>query len=281
MAGKLLAPGFPTCAPETRLMRIDEMGSKLPDFQRKQYEFAAHIRDPENNAAPAGIEDRRMAIYRDLFFNNLQSLLGSTFPVLKKISGKERWRKFIREFMAKHEAQTPYFLELPKEFLAFLEHEHTPEADDFPFLLELAHYEWVELALSVSTASDDLTAVDPDGDLLDGAPVISVLAWPLAYRYPVHRISQNYQPAEPGEQSTYLAIYRNTDNEISFMELNAVTAGLLDKISNNAEQKTGRELLAELSRDINYDPDVLVEHGAAALAELRAANILLGTNTGG
>lgn len=252
----------------------------LPDFQRKQYEFAAHIRDPQKNAAPDGIEDRRMAIYRDLFFNNLQSLLGNTFPVLKQLSGKERWAGLIREFMAKHEAQTPYFLEIPKEFLAFLEHEHTPDADDPRFLLELAHYEWVELALSVSTDRNDLTAIDPDGDLLEGAPVMSVLAWPLAYRYPVHRISQTYQPTEPGEQPTYLAIYRNLDNEISFMELNAVTAGLLDKISNNAAQKTGHELLIDLSNEIKFDPDALVEHGANALAELRAADILLGTSTG-
>ena len=253
---------------------------KLPEFQRKQYEFAAHIRDPEKNAAPAGIEDRRMAIYRNLFFNNLRNLLGSTFPVLKKLSGPDRWGELIREFMAKHEAQTPYFLEIPKEFLAFLEHEHEPAADDFPFLLELAHYEWVELALSVSTDSDDLTAVDPDGDLLDGAPIMSVLAWPLAYRYPVHRISETFQPTEPGEQATYLAVYRNAQGDISFMELNAVTAGLLDKISNNAEQKSGRKLLNELSDEINFDPDTLVEHGSAALAELRATNILLGTSTG-
>ncbi len=182
--------------------------------------------------------------------------------------------------MVRHESQTPYFLEIPKEFLAFLEHEHTTDTDDFPFLLELAHYEWVELALSISTDSNDLTAVDPDGDLLEGVPVMSVLAWPLAYRYPVHRISQSYQPTEPGEQPTYLAIYRSVDNEISFMELNAVTAGLLDKISNNTGQKPGRELLIELSKEIDFDPDGLVEHGATALAELRAADILLGTRPG-
>ena len=253
---------------------------KLPDFQRKQYEFAAHIRDPEKNAAPEGIEDRRMAIYRDLFFNNLRNLLGSTFPVLKKLSGKDRWGTLIREFMAKHESQTPYFLEIPKEFLAFLENEHEPSADDFPFLLELAHYEWVELALSVSTDSNDMSLVDPDGDMLDGAPAMSVLAWSLAYQFPVHRISENYQPQEPGEQPTYLAVYRNADNEISFMELNSVTAGLLDKISNNTEQKTGRELLSGLASEIGFDPDALVQHGADALAELRAADILLGSITG-
>ena len=256
------------------------MGSKLPEFQRKQYEFAAHIRDPDLNAAPEGIEDRRMAIYRDLFFNNLRNLLGSTFPVLKKLSGKDRWAEMVREFMAKHQSQTPYFLEIPKEFLAFLENEHEPSADDFPFLRELAHYEWVELALSVSTDSDDLSLVDPDGDLLDGVPAMSILAWPLAYRFPVHRISESYQPQEPGEQPTYLAVYRNAENEVNFLELNAVTAGLLDKISNNTEQESGRDLLIGLASEIDFDPDALVGHGADALSELRAANILLGTLTG-
>jgi hypothetical protein len=254
--------------------------AKLPDFQRKQYEFAAHIRDPEHNAAPEGIEDRRMAIYRDLFFNNLRNLLGSTFPVLKKLSGKARWARLIREFMVKHQAQTPYFLEIPAEFLSFLENEHESDKDDVPFLLELAHYEWVELALSVSTDQNDMSAVDPGGDLLDGVPVMSALAWSFAYQYPVHRISPDFKPEEPGEQPTYLAVHRNADNEIGFTELNAVTAGLLEKISKNDERKTGRELLADLAREISFDPDALVEHGAKALADLRAAEIVLGTRTG-
>ena len=37
--------------------------AELPDYQQKQYAFAAHIRDPENIPPPEGIEDRRMAIY--------------------------------------------------------------------------------------------------------------------------------------------------------------------------------------------------------------------------
>jgi hypothetical protein len=254
--------------------------ARLPDFQRKQYEFAAHIRDPDKYPAPEDIEDRRMAIYRELFFNNLRNLLGSTFPVLKKLLGQERWAALIREFMAKHQSQTPYFLEIPKEFLAFLEDEHEASADDFPFLLELAHYEWVELALSVDTSENDLRKVDPDGDLLEGVPVLSVLAWSFAYRYPVHRISEDYQPREPGDQPTYLTVFRSADNEVGFMELNAVTAGLLDKISNNEERKTGRDLLIGLAGEIGFDPDALIKHGAAALSDLRAKNILLGSLSG-
>jgi len=36
-----------------------------PERLKKQLnDFAAHIRDPENNPAPDRIEDRRMGIYR-------------------------------------------------------------------------------------------------------------------------------------------------------------------------------------------------------------------------
>ena len=130
------------------------------DFQKKQYEFAAHIRDPEHNPAPDGVEDRRMAIYRELFFNNLFKLISNTFPVLRKLHRPEHWRGLVREFMVKHQSKTPYFLEIPQEFLAFLENEHEPDPDDFPFLNELAHYEWAELALSVSQEENDLSLID-------------------------------------------------------------------------------------------------------------------------
>ena len=57
-----------------------------PELLKKQlYEFAAHIRDPENKPAPENIEDRRMGIYRDLFFNNIEGFLSGTFPVLKRL----------------------------------------------------------------------------------------------------------------------------------------------------------------------------------------------------
>jgi hypothetical protein len=236
--------------------------AERPEFQDKQYAFAAHIRDPKHVPAPDGIEDRRMAIYRELFFNNLRSLLSNMFPVLKKLHADDKWRRLIRQFMQKHQAQTPYFLELPAEFLAFLQNEYELEEDDFPFLIELAHYEYIELALSVSDESNDLEGIDPDGDLLTGVPVKSTLAWVYAYQYPVHRISAEYQPSEPGEQPTCLAVYRGSDDKVGFLELNPVTAGLLNAIEAN-------------------EADAFVKHGLATLDEMRTLEILTGTRTAG
>ena len=70
------------------------------------------------------------------------------------------------------------------------------DAGDPPWLAELAHYEWVELALQIAERRR-LPPHDPDGDLLDGVPVLSPLAWPLAYRWPVHRIGPDSSPSAP------------------------------------------------------------------------------------
>jgi hypothetical protein len=246
------------------------------DFRDIQYAFARHIRDPQNNPSPVDAEDRRMAIYRELFFNNLRSLISQTFPVLKKLHSNHKWDAFVRQFMAQHEAHTPYFLEIPKEFLDFLQNEYEQDENDYPFLIELAHYEWVELALSVSDSENDLTGVDPDGDLLDNVPVKSSLAWLFAYEYPVHRISTDYKPSAPGEQATFLAICRKENDDMDFMELNPVTAKLLEMIESN-DDLTGRELLSALAREISFsDTEKFIAHGLEAMEQMREAEILIG-----
>ena len=254
--------------------------AERPDFQEKQYAFAAHIRDPDNVAPPDGIEDRRMAIYRKLFFNNLLNLLATMFPVMRKIHSEEQWQGLIRQFMQHHKAETPYFLQLPEELLSFLQNEYEPTPEDYPFLIELAHYEYVELALSVSTAENDMTCVNPDGDLLAGVPVKSALTWAFAYQYPVHRISPDFLPAEPAEQPVYLALYRGDSDKVRFLELNAVTAGLLDAIENNPVNGSGESLIRELAGKISYpDVDAFIKHGSDALDEMRKLGIIIGTRT--
>lgn len=249
-------------------------------FQDKQYAFAAHLRDPDNVPAPGGIEDRRMAVYRELFFNNLFSLLGTFFPVLRKIYGDAGWRHLVRQFMKHHKAETPYFLKLPEEFLTFLQQSYAPREDDFAFLSELAHYEYVELALSISTDENDLDGVDPEGDLLAGVPVKSVLAWAFAYHYPVQRISPEFLPSEPAEQPVYLAVFRRADDKVRFLELNAVTAALLDAVENNQDGLTGEQLLRKLAVTIHFpDADALLGHGLEALEEMRQLDILTGARS--
>jgi uncharacterized protein len=248
------------------------------ELRRAQLAFAAHIRDPGHAPPPAGIEDRRLAIYRDLFFNNVRDLLGRSFPVLRLVLGNAGWDLMIRDWLVRHRARTPLFLELPQEFLAYLAEERKDAPGDPPFLAELAHYEWVELALSIDEREADLPGLIADGDLLAGRPVLSPLAWPLAYAWPVHLISPDFQPQDAPPEPTRLVVYRDRRDRVGFLEINPVTARLLELLDADAPaQQTGHECLLQIAAELGHpDPGVVVTGGAEILAELRARDVVLG-----
>jgi hypothetical protein len=247
-----------------------------PDFKRLQKAFAAHIRDPGKVPAPGGIEDRRMAIYRDLFYNNIESFLAGNFPVLREITPDEKWNGIVRDFMVNHRCETPHFPEIAQEFLAYLSESRQAEADDYPFMLELAHYEWVELALGISDEDAELPSHDPNGDLLEGIPLVSPVAWNLTYSYPVHRISTEMIPEGPSREPSHLVVYRDRLDRIHFLEINAVTQRLLELIKQNA-QATGLEILQMIAGEMQHpDPDVVINAGAQLIQDLKARNIIIG-----
>ena len=246
------------------------------DFRSIQYRFTAHIRDPAAHPPPAGIEERRLRVYRELLFNNTRNFLDSGFPVLRRIYGEAAWERLARAFFARHRCKTPYFLEISQEFLQYLSEEHQPTPDDPPFLLELAHYEWVELALSVADTEPDWTGIDADGDLLEGQPVLSPLAWPLSYRYPVHRIGPDHIPETAPANPTHLLVFRDAAEEVRFTELNAVTARLLALIGDNAG-RSGREHLLQIAGELSHPhPEIVITGGREALESLRQRGAVLG-----
>ena len=250
----------------------DDAGTLL---RAQQDALAAYIRDPTHVAPPEGIEERRLKVYRDLFFNNVESMLAGNFPVLQRIFAGARWQVLVRDFYRDHGSRTPLFTELAREFLRYLETRTV--ADDPPWLRELAHYEWVELALQISEATREDIAHDADGDLVAGKPVVSPLAWPLAYAWPVHRIGPAFQPDTPPDSPTLLLLRRGADGKVSFHELSGLTFRLLQRL--DAEpQYTGHEHLAALAAEAGAtDAGAFVHDGATMLLRLHREGTVLGT----
>ena len=250
-----------------------------PEMLKKQlYDFAAHIRDPENNPAPGQIEDRRMGIYRDLFFNNVQGFLGNTFPVLKSLYEEEPWLDLVRNFYSLHRCQSPYFLEISREFIDYLQTEHKMREVDPPFMFELAHYEWIELALSTSEEEPELQNIDTEKSLLEGHPVLSPLAWLLTYTWPVHQIKPEFLPEQPGQQPVCLIVFRDADDEVQFTEVNLVTAKLLQQLELNLDA-SGADVLKDIAEELGHDdPQPILASGLQILEDLRQKGIILGTS---
>lgn len=260
-------------------MPAEQTDHDLP-FQTLQRRFAAHLRDPEANPAPDSIEDRRMAIYRDLFFNNVEGFLKQGFPVLRQLYDDEAWLRLARRFFAEHASEGPQFYQIAEEFLAYLNDEYQRTPADPPFMLELAHYEWVELKLSLSDAETRIApGVDPNGDLLAQIPVPSPVMVNLAYQWPVHQIGPDNRPDTPPDAPTHLVVHRDRDDRVRFLQVNAVTSRLL-QLMHDRPAASGRELLEGIAAELNHpNPEVVVEGGARTLRDLRERDILLGTRS--
>ena len=227
-------------------------------LREQQYTLARHVRDPQRNAPPPGVEARRLKVYRELFYGAIEGLLAGSFPVMRQALGEQRWHARVRAFYANYRSQTPLFTEIAEAFVDYLQGVEL----DAPWQLELAHYEWVEAQLYLSDAEDP--AHDPAGDLLDGVPLLSCVARVLAYQWPVERIGVDYQPTVAPEAPTLLLVYRDAALTVRFARLAPIAYRLLA-----LEQGTGRARLEALGGD--------AQQGLALLAGLREQGVIVGT----
>jgi hypothetical protein len=247
--------------------------------QALQQAFAAHLRDPDRASRPDGIEPRRMAVYTDLFFNNIESLIAANFPVIRSLYAEDAWRALVRAFYRDHRCHTPLFTDIAREFIRYLETRAAEDAGDPPFLIELAHYEWSELALTLDESDVASIAHDPAGDVIDGVPIASPVARVLGYRFPVHRIRPDFRPTQAPPQPSLILLTRGRDDELHFLEIDPLTALLFERLQHN-EVATGRACLNALLAELGRDDDAVRESGLAILRRLHEREALLGTRTG-
>lgn len=239
-------------------------------FQQFQHDFGRHLRDPHHAPRPAGVGARPAGVYAELLFNNLRGFLDACYPVTRATVGPQRWEGLMRAFFREARCQSPWFREIPKAFLDWLTASPRPRLP--PWLRELAHYEWVELALDVMDAEPP--AHQPDGDLLTGLPVLAPALMNLHYTWPVQEIGPAYRPRKP--RPTHLLVFRHTDDRVRFVALNPVSARLLELIMTG--DYTGRKACLEVAREIAHPaPEAVVGHGAALLTQLYREGAVLGT----
>jgi len=231
------------------------MGETL---REQQFTLARHLRDPGRHPPPPGIEERRLKVYRELFYGAIEGLLAGSFPVLRQTLGEPRWHARVRDFYANYRSQTPLFTQVAEAFIDYLQGIQA----DTPWQLELAHYEWVEAQLYLSDAEDP--PHDPQGDLLQGEPLLSCTARVLAYQWPVERIGPDFQPEHAPELPTLLMVYRDASLQVRFSRLAPMAYRLLAQVNGS-----GRECLQALGADH--------QQGLALLESLRGLGVVIGT----
>lgn len=256
------------------------MSADLPSFQRYQLAFTAHIRDPHHQPRPVGVVASRIAVYQEIVFNNLFASVSACFPVAQKVLGKRAWLKLTQAFLREHAANTPIFRQIPEEFLSFLSYANMHANTDVksllpPYLASLCHYEWIELLVAAMPTPEFASEkINPTGNLLTEHPVFTLTMQLLHYDYAVHKISPRNKPKQ--KQSTHLLVYRNTEDLVKFVELNAVTFKLLTLLQQN--KNTGEQTFRLLANELTQlHPETIIQFGLETLESLRSQGVVLGT----
>lgn len=245
-------------------------------FRRVQEEFCAHLRDPERRPPPAGVEERRMRVYRELFFRNVLNLIRASFPVLARLLGADALAALARSFYAEHACRTPYFHRFGREFAEFLA-ARGPRPGEPPFLAELADYEWTGTEVATRDGEAPPAAPPaPDGaDPLDCAAVLNPHRALRAYAWPVHRIRPGWRPAAPPAAPTFLLVHRGPDR-VRHLELSPGAARLLERLEAQPSAPLRSQLEAMAADMPQRSPAAVIAAGRAAVSGLRDAGVIIG-----
>ena len=243
------------------------LNNNLHKFSKTQQAFSQHIRTTEPSELLSGIEDRRLSVYRELFFNNVEGFISSTFPVLHELLTQDKWQTLVRDFFVKHSCKTPYFLEISEEFLQYLE---TCELEFLPdFAYQLAHWEWMELYADVAETQD--TSEILDNIQLNDCLTSNDCTWNLAYDYSVQNISSEYLPEET--ESTFLIVHRDADLSVGFIEINPLSMLLFETLKQNS-QLSLKDMLQHIAQQQNMDVETISKGGLEIIRQWGALGLL-------
>jgi hypothetical protein len=238
----------------------------MSDFRDIQNRLTAWLRQPDRMEPPADVELRRLHIYRELFFNNVSGFIENGFPVLRAMVPEAYWRQLLGAFFAEHRCQSPYFHDIPAEFLQWIGTRPDPA---YPWLQELVHFEWAGLAAEI--AEGELPEAVA-GDVWRKTPQLLPWVWPLLYQWPVHRFPPAAIEVDPAPYA--LLMYRTPEHEVHTLEVSVPVAAVIDSLQAFPAPLT--ETVNTLARAQGLDAVRLRAELLPWISPLRERGILLG-----
>lgn len=213
---------------------LDPGGAEALDLQRALVRVAlapgadgawpeAEIRVPPKHRAAFARFRPGLLTYRELVRASLWDPVEAVFPVARALLGEEAWAACRAAFLAAGAVQSRHYRDIPATFVGWLA-ESRWGGERWPELLQLAHFEWVEIQVSC--------APDPPADFdlaMEPAPGLRLRlhpsAHPLEYAYAVHLASP--ENPRPRAAPTHLLAFRDAADQYQLLELTPATSALL------------------------------------------------------
>lgn len=173
---------------------------------------------------------QRIAIYKDLVSGTLSNVMLKIYPTIYKLL-KSNWQKIISLYIENFPPRSPILFKIGEHFPEFLSHKKDIQKK-YPFIHELALYEWLEVDL---LEREEKNHTPKGGFKLNPVHEICGLEYPIPYiaQKLKHHNNINYlnRISKIKKNQTNLFAYRDPkDLSVRFFELSDATLQFIELI---------------------------------------------------
>lgn len=183
----------------------------------------------------------RVKQYQYMVLGNIQDTLESIYPYTQQILG-EQWNEWVKSYIGEHPPSSYLLSKLAETFPSFLAKQATIVAN-YPFLPDLARYEWQEAELlnALDETLPQKLKAKPDIDLQTHAPVLNPIASIFQSPWNIPQLVQQLEdkrPIQPQESSQPIWMLRLPEYpfSVSFHEVSPLLAVWLQFVFNMGQE---------------------------------------------
>lgn len=240
----------------------------------------------EGNISPRIAQDvdrSGVELYATLLDYGHQDLMASIYPYCAKVLTK-KWEPTVREYFLAYPANHYNLNRAAQRFPAYLQNEGSHFLKKYPFLVELAEYEWLELELlevdKDVTPQPNLVLSKPD-HFIQYAPLLNPALLLRQYDYPVSEIVDKIENKKSisgiKPNTSRVAIYRHPlTNHCKYLDVGEVAFEVI-QASIDVPHSYADLISLAVSRAGNPDPQKTVVEFLDLVEKLQELQVFIGS----
>jgi len=228
---------------------------------------SADARDSADDDFVAQIDAAGVRLYSSLIEIGRMDLMSSIYPVMEELLGKQ-FKPLVFDYF---ESMPPVHYNLNQSASRFPQYVQGLEKlmGRYPFLAELADYEWIELAVLEDPAADNQYEYSKSGMEVDPSifagltPVLNSVFIGRRYSFAIPKLVQEIKagkklPRRFKQEPTCAVVYRDPCTlDARFLEVGEVSLGMLETIKENPSITYGELIKQICGQDSNNVQNIL------------------------
>lgn len=197
--------------------------------------------------------------YRRLVTNVVKNTLSNAYPLTFKLLGKSQFEKAVQFFFETHACKENQVWKLPLEFYQFYSANNFPFEHNYPFLVELLLFEWLEIEVFMMP-NEKIAPFKKQGNIETDSFISNPELRIQVLHYPLHeKVAQTITDEDYGNY--FISVHRNQeDYQVYFNEISYQHAQILLQLYEQpCSIQSLLPIILEIEKDEQKAKDYLVE----------------------